>query len=318
MFGHLFPSHRSTASPPLAFKTGPSPGKASARPLSKFTQKLQALKQVLKPRRSGTKVIGDGPTICGTKHVTGEPTAPYEKSGNSARHARSLVNRRREGFSSSTTSGLLPAGTTSTTRSATPHPSLPGPFNAPPTPLGPIVQASSLSPPGLQGLAMPSDPEKDYPPARKRIRELRAMKVTLGCDEVQGMKTTHAYHVKVVAPRTTTTFPPPSWEVTTLEYANKPTPVTELHERGSRVHQERNLLNAGVYQARRCFSHENPIRTPAPDPSRWLGEEQYNEPIRNPKPDRKRSPLLDSATVPVGQKLLERLGRSQNLDSSQH
>ncbi|KAG8952555.1 hypothetical protein FRC00_006720 [Tulasnella sp. 408] len=289
MFGHLFPSRRSTASPPLAFKTRPSPEKSSARPLSKFTEKLQALKHALKPRRSGTK-----------------------KSGNVAQRARSILNRRRDDISSSTASGLLAAGTTSTTRRAAPHPSLPGLFNAPPTPLGPIVQATSRR---LQGLAMPSDPEEDYPPARQRIRELRAMKASLGCDEAQGMKTTHAYHVKVVASRTTTTCPPPSWEVTTLEYANKPTPVTKLHERESRVHQERNLLNAGVYQTTRCSSHENPIRTPAPDPSLWLGDEQHNGLASRQKPDRKRSPLLDSATVPVGQELRERLTRSRNLDS---
>ncbi|KAG9043243.1 hypothetical protein FS837_009844 [Tulasnella sp. UAMH 9824] len=312
MFGHIlrFSSRRSSASPPPAFKSE----NATTKLPSKLTKKLQALKQALKPCRSGTK--GDGQATYGAKQETDKPTS-YE-SGNLARCARSLLNRRRGDLSSSSASGLLPAGTKSTTRSAARHSNFSGVLNAPPTPLGPNVQAPSRAPPPLQGLVMPSDSEPEYPAARKRVREIRAMKAGLRCDEVQGIKTT--YHVQVLAPRTTTTFPSPSWDVNALEYANeKCTMVAKFHENGSRVHEERNLLNApGIYHTRRFSSHENPTRALVPDPSLWLGDNLSNGPAYSQNPVRNRSPLLDAATVPVGQELYERLNRSRNLSSSRH
>ncbi|KIO25254.1 hypothetical protein M407DRAFT_25378 [Tulasnella calospora MUT 4182] len=259
MFGHLFRSRRSTASPEAAFQTGlPSPERTAEKPPSSLTVKFQELKYALRPRRSSKK---DGKQARQEQKPERHRYIPYsQRSGNvvlgpptAPDHSHSLSNPPRQYPSSSAAAGLLQAGAPSTTDSIVPQSTFP--VDASSTPPAPTTRTRATAPPRFPRAVPTSQPEEEYPWARKRIIEVRAMKAR---EEAQGINAVRTSRAQVVAPPTATTAQQSASEVAAQGSAKgEPTLTAKSHAK--EMTEGRNRFDPDLYYSRRRFPENEMI-----------------------------------------------------------
>ncbi|KAG9044575.1 hypothetical protein FS837_007921 [Tulasnella sp. UAMH 9824] len=334
MFAKLFPSRRSTtAGSRPEFKTGPSSSDQTAtKPSSKLIRKLQELKQALQPRRSG-QLKQQRAKQANDDHMQGKhsPAWADEHIGNAKLGPRSLLHRPRRHVNSSVAPLSPVASAACVASSATPESRFP--VSAPSTRLPPTTKAPARDPRRLQEPTSTSELVENYPRARRRIIELRAMQEQLKLDETRGPEAIRTRRVQVVAPLTTTTIQQSSWEVASLELAKgKTTPAANLDvKQKGRTQERRGSILDGCHpgsqpslsainksQGAEDFSHHNAVQNSAPNAGLWLGKKIHQGPAPNSKPVQKRSPLLDSAPVRFNPKMFEGYPRRHNTDFYKH
>ncbi|KIO25252.1 hypothetical protein M407DRAFT_25376 [Tulasnella calospora MUT 4182] len=265
MFGHLFRSRRSTAGPQPELKTGPSsPEKTAAKPPSRLSVKLQELKYTLHLRRPSK--------------TDGKPARQEQKPRHRYIPYSQRFNRPRQHPGYSTAAGSLQAGAPSTIHSAVPQSSFPA--NASSAPPAPTTRTTATAPLRLPGAFPTSQPEDDYPPARKRIIEIRAMKANLQHNEAQGTKAVRRCRVQVVAPPTTTTIQQSTSDTAARGFAEgQLTLAAKAHAKDQRRNEERKRLGADLYHAPRRFPEsEMTSNDPKPEYKDVKGLRNLSEP----------------------------------------